>query len=111
MSGGGDTPISKHWKYAMDTPYYIAGRISEDEPDTLMAEIYSFVYNGETLDILFRDAGIAANLNKLSQEQLALVKTAIEAHFNIELTQIARTIGKIENMGDTLPDWDTYETV
>lgn len=95
----------------MDSTHYVAGRISEDDPNTLMADMYAFVYNGNTLDIIFNNVGIAADLYNLSPEQKAQVKTAIEAHFNIELTQIARTIGKIENMGDELPDWDTYETV
>lgn len=95
----------------MDSDQYIAGRISEDEPNTLMAEILAFVYNGNTMDLIFNNAGKAISLYDLTPEQMAQIKTAIEAHFNIELTQIGELIGKIENMGDDLPDWDTYELV
>ena len=110
MSGGGDTPLGKHWKYALNSSQYLAGRISEDEPNTLMADIYAYYYNNATQYISFNDNGMAASLYNPSPGQIDQVKAAIEAHFNIELTQTSQATGVV-NMGEVLPDWDTYETV
>ena len=110
MSGGGDTPVGKHWKFALDNVHYLAGRITEDDPNTLMADIYAYRYNDVTQYISFNDDGTAANLYNPNPGQIDQVKASIEAHFNIELTQTSMATGVI-NMGEILPDWDTYQTV
>lgn len=110
MRRGGDTPSQTLWKFRNEN-YFLAGRLSEGEPGEIMADVYATNQGGTSSPLRFGESGntlgfVTGSLTTLFQN----IKTAIENTFRINISEVSMALGVVD-LGETVPDWETYELV
>lgn len=110
MSGGGDTPLGKRWRYNIGGTSYCAGTISEGEPDKLIADIVGGTFQGVQSAAVINEDGNVVGPLQIGDSLWNLIKTAIENAYNCQIADKGIMLKPL-TFNDPVPDWETYELI
>lgn len=110
MRRGSDDPLGKHWKFKLGSNAYCAGTISEGEPGERQIDVYGAVFNGQQSTCAIGEDGKILSAAATGEPLWSSIKAAAESAFNYQFSEVALIVRQWST-GDTVPDWETYETI
>ena len=110
MSGGSVDPLGKHWKYKLGDTAYCAGIITEGEPNERIVEVHGAVLDGHQVTCLISPNGQIIGGGATGGQFWQEILAATESAYDYQFAEVALVI-KQWSIGDTVPDWDTYELI
>lgn len=108
MKRGGDTPIQETlWKYALGPTFILAGKLADVGDNQKNAQVYG---PQENVVRIYTAEGVAQSTDSLSETFKSRIAAAILNTWGIQVNSVVWTLEPVA-YGETLPNWDKYESV
>lgn len=109
MSGGGDTPLNKHWKYEFNGGYYLIGILNDEDYEYWTTDLFA-VNTTDQLAYMFNSQGQAVTNINLTDTVKNNVLSALQSFYGFTIEEFNLIAGRI-TAGQYVEDWEQYQKI